>query len=464
MKIENLRFGFACNSSSTHSVVLWPADGPKIDRLCSDGEFGWQEFVAASEGAKKSWLKTLIARRLVKVGEKTATRVAEQMFPDVPQGYIDHQSVPLIPRTYGDVEPCYEFFEELTQYVLRDGVVIHGGNDNGGPYPPESNLDWYKALPQETSDDEWIARKEGDWWILYHSGSGAKVTLSFQDDPAVREVAEVPELVDIKITDFCPYACAYCYQGSTHKGGHADNLDSWLRALQSQGVFEVAIGGGEPTLHPEFKQLFGHFRDLKINFTTRNLDWVCHNAELIRKYCGGFAFSVEEFHETRDLISTLKEYNLLNKVSFQYVMGIAGDLNFEHLVQLCKEERIRLTLLGYKTTGRGETAKKRLPRNTLQTEGGWIDFVKEHGYNLAIDTALATQVPTGTFDEHLLRRSEGTHSMYIDAVASTAGVSSYTEQVMLPLQAQGIDVVRAFGELQQQVLPPTQWERLTHSV
>ena len=225
-------------------------------------------------------------------------------------------------------------------------------------------------------------------------------------------------------------------------------------------MFEVAIGGGEPTLHPNFKQLFGCFPDLKLNFTTRNLDWVCHNAELIRQHCGGFAYSVDEYHPTKDLIRTLKEYNLLEKVSFQYVMGVSDDFEFTQLVKLCTQERIRLTLLGFKTTGRGEKAKKRLPRSPLQTEGGWIDFVKKEGWNLAIDTCLAVQVPTGTFDERLLRRSEGTHSMYIDAVASTAGVSSYTEQTMLPLRAHGEDVVRVFAELQHQVLPPTQWERL----
>jgi hypothetical protein len=52
MKIDNLRYGFACNSSSTHSVVLYSKKDAKgfSDDLCEDGEFG----LYAGEGCSSS--------------------------------------------------------------------------------------------------------------------------------------------------------------------------------------------------------------------------------------------------------------------------------------------------------------------------------------------------------------------------------------------------------------------------
>jgi organic radical activating enzyme len=260
-------------------------------------------------------------------------------------------------------------------------------------------------------------------------------------------MAVTPELVDLKITDCCPYYCPYCYQGSTHTGEHAADPYSWIYALRSIGVFEVAIGGGEPTLHPEFKALLNsHSKDLRINFSTRNIDWVCYNADLVEN-CGGFAVSVDDYHKTTKILDQLDKGGILQKASLQYVMGTADDFNFEALIKLCAERAVRLTLLGYKLTGRGAKAKKKLPKASIQNNGDWIEIIKKHSNYVAIDTALAVQVPKSVFNETYLRRLEGTHSMYIDAVTNTAGISSYTKK-MLPVKPFGKSIVEVFSKLQ----------------
>jgi organic radical activating enzyme len=425
------------------------------DKLCEDGAFGWQPFVAASDRMKKSYLKTLIRNRLFHMGSgshesKTAHLVADQLFPDkLPMEYIDHQSVPLIPRAYGTKEPSYEFFKEMSDYILRDGVVIHGGNDNEDEngLPPPSNIGWYNQLPQDKRPEKWVCRREGDWWVLFSQEDGTKVTLSFKDDPEPRTYAYTPELVDLKITDHCPYGCQYCYQGSDHQGEHAEDLYMWLYALRELGVFEVAIGGGEPTLHPKFKSILTSGpTDLQINFSTRNLDWVCHNAGLIRERCGGFAFSVPgNYHTTKEIIETLDRAELKEVVTLQYVMGTALDYEFESLVKLCHEEDVRLTLLGYKLSGRGAAAIEALPETPLQNGNGWIETIEEYSYYMAVDTTLAARVPQNVFDETFLRRTEGTHSMYVDAVTSKAGISSYTDK-MIPIDK--FKILEAFRSFQ----------------
>ena len=64
MKIHNIRFEHACNSSSTHSIVLLRPD--KLGGVTDDisyyneaPEFGWDYFTAASEEAKKNYMGAL---------------------------------------------------------------------------------------------------------------------------------------------------------------------------------------------------------------------------------------------------------------------------------------------------------------------------------------------------------------------------------------------------------------------
>jgi hypothetical protein len=123
--------------------------------------------------------------------------------------------------------------------------------------------------------------------------------------------------------------------------------------------------------------------------------------------------------------------------SVQYVMTTMPDVYFEDLIKFCQKNNIPLTLLGYKNVGRGATAPKlRLVDIAKQLSDDWIEIIKDKGYFIGIDTALAQKVPVGTFPEYMLRRTEGTHSMYIDAVTNRAGVSSYTEQPFMDVTPQ----------------------------
>jgi len=443
MKISNIRLGFACNSSSVHSVVVYKSKKNKPqDALCDESEFGWAPFVASSTKAKRRYLRTLLIGRLYKMPD-TAVKVADSLFgmDNSNSPYIDHQSIPLLPRKYGSADLDYAFLEEFTNFVLREDVAIHGGNDNGDDegndvYPLTSNVEWFKQLPHEAKDDEWVCRKEGDWWLLFNTRSGNKVTLSFKDEPVPRHASEVPELIDLKITEVCPFGCPICYQGSTHQGHHAEGISDWLYVFQRAGVFEVALGGGEPTVHPEFKDILESTeRDLQINFSTRNLDWVLYNADLIKKSHAYFAFSIGGNSIGEKAIQQIKKAEL--NFSVQYVMTTMPDIYFEDLIKLCRKNNIPLTLLGYKNVGRGAIAPKLRDTDIAkQLSNDWIEIIKDKGYFIGIDTALAQKVPVGTFPEHMLRRTEGTHSMYIDAVTNRAGVSSYTEQPFIDVTPQ----------------------------
>jgi hypothetical protein len=468
MHIENLRFGFACNSSSTHSVVVVPKGTARPRDTDIGTHFGWQYFVAASTEAKKAYLKDILRGNLQQLhrnhgNDTVATRFTDLLFGATDIEGIDHQSFPIIPLRQGTSDLDMAFFDALSAYIMREDVVILGGNDNSGPSDDGASAEWdrintvgtqgrgYSLIPTDTTLHPWISRQEGPWWVLFNRNEGTKVTLSFDDNPPVRKRAQIPELVDIKITDFCPYACTYCYQDSTVKGGHAQDLSSWLHALSYWGVFEVAIGGGEPTLHPDFESVFNNVDKMRVNFTTRNMDWIAANPELALK-AGAIAVSVDKYHggftKLLPRIHQLPEA-VRKKIKLQYVMGSGSDFDFGAILDGAKDEYLPITLLGYKYTGRGDTAaKKRLAKTPVQDGDEWIGVVQKTNHWISIDTALAARVPKDVFPEHLLRRTEGTHSCYIDAVTKKMHKDSYSPGEGVAVVAHIKSFIEAFDELE----------------
>jgi len=131
-------------------------------------------------------------------------------------------------------------------------------------------------------------------------------TLRFQLDPS-KPITELkfPEFYDIKITGRCPGKCQYCYMNSRSAEPHYENIIEKTRSFfgnipKENLPFQVALGGGEPTLHPDFCELLEVLKtefDICPNYTTNGM-WVDESEEYqdkiiqyTNKYCGGVAIS-----------------------------------------------------------------------------------------------------------------------------------------------------------------------------
>lgn len=452
LTIHNIRTGFANNSSSSHSIIFLD---PKDKDLAREwaikdsggdcGDFGWNHFVLDTTSKKLHYLARTIFHNLEEtIGERNATIVAEKLMNSKLHegGYIDHDSIMLIPLKFGTKDLNEEFIRELTSIIAKDNVVILGGNDNE-PNPDNfpSGPSAIPNLPFDGSNQITYARKDknGNYWSLYNKKNGNKIRFSFDTNATAPTHTTAPELVDICITGFCPIGCEFCYQGSTVNGKHCDSgyIRTIIYKLAELQVFEIAFGGGEPTMHPDFVDIIVscYYSGITANFTTKSFHWLNDHKirEKVLKHCGSFAFSISSNREMMKLISIAEMYNIEpSKFSIQLVMGSLYQHDFENILSIARLAHIRVTLLGFKTTKRGKGYDQ------IKCDW-WIDAVKNGRFsNIGIDTVLAKQYEQKLIEEKVHPKTyhteDGTFSCYIDAVEKKLKPSSYDEDFV------GIDI------------------------
>jgi hypothetical protein len=471
MKIYNVRLGLATNSSSSHSLIFLkegikaydyagyhhstdPWENTTEERM---GEFGWQRFTAASPQAKMRYLGVMLRERLCHELPPTIAEIICKDWLDnvstLPDDMIDHQSLHYLPSQFNTKIPDEGFFKALKAYFLQERLIVLGGNDNEqAQHTLDDGTTFNLPIPKDVGsrynytcrhDDEY------DYWTVFCPYDGRKIRFRLTNDPShmeqVPEKASAPELVDIKITDYCPYACEFCYQSSTTKGKHADGYEIYrlARALGELKVFEVALGGGEPTLHPDFENILHYFRESGVvpNFTTKNLNWLRDPRKWIKimENAGAFALSIDNEQQIKDL-ATLLDYNgiLHERANLHIVMGTVDKWTFSRMLKTAHDNMLSVTLLGYKKHGFGLDFVMK-PYEWWLNEVMSRDSDRPYGATVSIDTVLAaeyqTQIEESGIPKWMYDVQDGRFSCYIDAVEGMIGPSSYCgKEQMLSLR------------------------------
>lgn len=499
MRILNARLGFANNSSSSHSMIIMsPADAANLAEDASSGGYGWDDFTLTTAESKLDYLATSVWQQLTQQGDETSALVVAREIMGMPKwlphGTIDHQSIFELPAGEDGATVHAGFARAFAAWIQTDGVVVLGGNDNSDGHPLANKKD---ALPfDRESSNSFVAKFDvlSDSWTLFNKNNGAKLRMKFEpgEAPELEKMTKKPskelagninleqhilisgeppksgspELVDVKITDFCDIGCAYCYQGSTPEGAHAklDDIRTIARQLFKAGVLEVAIGGGEPTRHPEFPEILEIFASHGIvaNFTTRDLSFLDDHerARRIMSASKSVAVSVNSAAQIQKAQNDWKAHPLHedalcgafsgSRFTFQYVIGTSSDSELERIFERAADGA-KLTLLGYKDSGRGlawrEGAGKTFALRDAKVQaqtGAWVGMLqnafKKRYASVCIDTALARESEALLLDKkvprHLWHKSEALVSMYVDAVAMTMGKSSYeTASEVEPFEA-----------------------------
>ena len=223
---------------------------------------------------------------------------------------------------------------------------------------------------------------ESNYKGIWYNGKTIRIAL----DPKkpITEL-EYPEFYDIKLTGYCEGECPWCYMDSKKTDLHYVNPvqkinDFFGPMSENERPFQVAIGGGEPTSHPEFIEVLKTFKDLGIepNYTTNGMHLNNRILEATGKYCGGVAVSCHPHLAVywSDAANLLVE----NRTRLNFHIIISDKLSideFREIYDEWKNEVEYFVLLPYGNQGRAPEKKidweyllTKLPENTSQIAFG----------------------------------------------------------------------------------------------
>jgi MoaA/NifB/PqqE/SkfB family radical SAM enzyme len=125
-------------------------------------------------------------------------------------------------------------------------------------------------LPPPLRDLPWVAHPLDGKLLLFERDSGLNVLLEGEETAHLHRVA--PRTLLIGVTNACNLTCSFCYRDRHARSAwRYDSLLAFCQAAAEWGVLEVAFGGGEPLLFPDWadviRELYATTR-LGINFTT----------------------------------------------------------------------------------------------------------------------------------------------------------------------------------------------------
>ena len=185
-----------------------------------------------------------------------------------------------------------------------------------------------------------------------------------------------PTLVDFQITDKCLMGCPHCYASSVPEGEHVpwEDVQRVIHQLHDCGVCQLAIGGGEPLLHPNIVDLLKlcHDKGIVPNLTTGGMEFTDENLDAIRRYCGAVGISMEgvgekysevRHHRFDKFVSSLDRMRETGVPTVIQVTLSAANLDqVDDIVDFCisRGDLYGVIFLAYKPVGRGETYSKAL--------------------------------------------------------------------------------------------------------
>lgn len=144
-----------------------------------------------------------------------------------------------------------------------------------------------------------MERHIGDYHFIADPKTGmtARWGKTLDDNP---KFSPVPELADISISNYCTKGCDFCYKNSSSMG-NIMSLDSYCKVLDALehpiygNVFQVALGGGEPLEHPQFREIISEtiYRNIIPNFTTNGIHLNKDLALYCKEKVGAVAISTD---------------------------------------------------------------------------------------------------------------------------------------------------------------------------
>lgn len=239
---------------------------------------------------------------------------------------------------------------------------------------------------------------ESNYKAIWHNGKTIRIALN--PNKPITEL-EYPEFYDIKLTGYCEGECPWCYMDSKktdlHYGGVIKKISSFFKRMTpNQRPFQVAIGGGEPTSHPDFIEVLKTFKNLGIepNYTTNGMNRSKKIIKATKKYCGGVAVSCHPHLYRHWVIASSELVSAGVRLNFHIIISDKKSIDdFKQIYDKWNGDIEYFVLLPYGEQGRGgkkniewEYLLESLPENTSQIAFGanFYPYLLQGGHNIKV--------------------------------------------------------------------------------
>jgi radical SAM protein with 4Fe4S-binding SPASM domain len=181
-------------------------------------------------------------------------------------------------------------------------------------------------------------------------------------------VLAAPTLVDFQITRRCRMGCPHCYASSDPAGGHVTfaEIARVLEEVSGEGGCQLALGGGEPLLHPQIVEILEKATAIGLvpNLTTSGDGLSGEVLQALAANCGAVGLSLEavgpDFALRRRAGFAFFEEKLAALLGAGLSTVLQVTLSLENLSKLpaivdyCLEQPLYgVIFLAYKPAGRG---------------------------------------------------------------------------------------------------------------
>ncbi|MFX1360164.1 MAG: radical SAM/SPASM domain-containing protein [Promethearchaeota archaeon] len=211
-------------------------------------------------------------------------------------------------------------------------------------------------------------------------------------------ITKTPVLIDLSLNNYCNLYCEYCYMSAKPipKGSHLsmDDFKVILDQMRKAKVLQIALGGGEPTLHPHFVEILTKLRlegDIIPNYTTNGSHLTEEILNATKQHCGAVAvsYSKKREKETKSAVKKFLSYGIQTNMHLVLLKSRIPRLAqiTEHYAQLGISN---IVLLLFKPMGRGAALTNEiltaadfriLARELLKI----LTLRKKYGLRLSID-------------------------------------------------------------------------------
>lgn len=268
---------------------------------------------------------------------------------------------------------------------------------------------------------------------LYSDGTKIKTT---KDD---KFIADFPDSMDLKITDYCDMNCPMCHEKSSVNGKHGNLNEDFLSTLK-RGT-ELAIGGGNPLSHPDLIPFLARMKkqgvicNLTVNETHLKKDRELIDKLISQNLIYGLGVSIKSYNEYA--VSFAKAYK---NTILHVINGI-----FEDYDKISNQD-LKILILGYKMFGKGEKyynneieSNKQHTKEILPSLLNKFDCVSFD--NLALEQLDVKSILSPGEYESMFMGNDGEATMYIDLVNRQFAKSS-TSVDRYPIEK---DIIQMFN-------------------